>query len=61
MIRKHSEHILNAINEGDDSNNPLSLLIAQKTESKIEKVIDTLPEQCRKDFICTRFEGLKYQ
>ena len=39
---------------------PLDLLIAKETLSNLNKLIDSLPEQCRKVFIMRRMEDLSY-
>ena len=43
-----------------NSNDPETMLIAKETESKINDVINTLPEQCRQVFVMWWKEGLKY-
>lgn len=39
---------------------PIAYLIEKELEDKARRVIDTLPEQCRKIYTLNRDEGLKY-
>lgn len=38
-----------------------SIMIANELQNTITEAVDTLPAQCRKIFIMSRFEGLKHQ
>lgn len=44
-----------------DGSYPLGQLISDEFEAKVQKVIDTLPEETRTVFIKSREEGLKYK
>ena len=57
---KHIEYTLHTNNNFNDNNDPLSLLIAEEAATVINKVIDNLPEKCRKVFLMWTDEGLKY-
>jgi RNA polymerase sigma-70 factor (ECF subfamily) len=43
-----------------DNHDPMSMLIAKETESRINDAIDTLPEQCRRVFLMWWKDGFKY-
>ena len=47
--RKYTQNITD--NYTDQTNNPMSLLVKKDTESIINDVINTLPEQCRKIYL----------
>ncbi|MDR0844606.1 MAG: RNA polymerase sigma-70 factor [Tannerella sp.] len=45
---------------GEDSNNPLSDIIAKETNENIERAMNKLPPQCRQVFVLNKLEGLSY-
>ena len=40
---------------------PLDEMIAEETQSKLNSLIETLPEQCRKAFMMSRMEDMSYE
>ena len=40
---------------------PLDMMIAKETQSKLNELIETLPEQCRKVFLMSRVDEMSYE
>jgi len=66
VVHKFNEHYSHLLNEAEDlyffsRESGESLLIADQLKKEVSEAIDSLPEQCRKIFMMSRFEGLKHQ
>jgi RNA polymerase sigma-70 factor (ECF subfamily) len=59
-LRQHISEV-NAVDETENFNNPITSLIAKELESKIKDCIDSLPELTKKIFCLIRFNNLKYE
>lgn len=46
---------------GAEGNSPLGILIEKELELEISRAVDSLPEECRRVFIKSRFERKKYR
>lgn len=58
----------NLLSDGDSDMNyilteehPLGSLLEQELENEVKKAIQNLPEECRRVFLKSRFEGKKYE
>ncbi|HMI66214.1 MAG TPA: sigma-70 family RNA polymerase sigma factor, partial [Cyclobacteriaceae bacterium] len=49
------------VQEASDSINSYHVLMAQELEKDFDLALNHLPQECRKVFELSRFEGLKYQ
>lgn len=66
VVNKFNEYYTQKLKEAQDfysitQETGDSLLIAQELEEKIIMEIELLPDQCRKIFLMSRFEGLKHK
>jgi len=66
VVHKFNEKYSHLLNEAEDlyffsRESGESLLIADQLKKEVSEAIDSLPDQCRKIFLMSRFEGLKHQ
>jgi RNA polymerase sigma-70 factor (ECF subfamily) len=66
VVNKFNEHYTLLLTEAEDlyifsQESGDAMLIANELEKSVTEAIDSLPEQCRKIFMMSRFEGLRHQ
>ena len=66
VVHKFDEYYSHLLKEAEDlyvfsQESGDAILIASELEKSVKEAIDSLPEQCRKIFMMSRFDGLKHQ
>lgn len=66
VVHKFDEYYSHLLKEAEDlyifsQESGDAIMIANELEKSVTEAIDSLPEQCRKIFMMSRFDGLKHQ
>jgi len=66
IVNKFNTHYTNLLKEAEDlyifsQESGEAIMIADEFEKSVQDAIDSLPEQCRKIFTLSRFEGLRHR